>query len=416
MLLPMLSDPGVWEKFYDYKAGLCCPTSFLKDLGAFIGARGYLPVCQKIENGERFPLPVRKEIAKLSTGKKRVVYTYPFAENTVLKLLTYLLLRAYDGVFDRGLYSFRPGRTAKDAVERLVRVKEIETMYAYKADVSNYFNSIPVPKLLEKLAPILRDDPPLLAFLTGLLTEENVLWKGKPVKEPKGIMAGTPLSAFFANVYLSDLDAELSADGLPWARYSDDIILFAPTEEALKLRADLLRARLVSLGLTLNPEKEDFFTPETGFVFLGFFVKGKEIDLAPASVKKMKGKMRRKSRALLRWADRVEAGNENAAKAFIRAFNRKLFGAEDDRELTWSFWFFPLLTTDRSLREIDRYAEDCLRYILSGKRTKGRFKVRYEDLKALGFKSLVHEYHKFKEEAEKRKAAKADGINPPVLR
>ena len=44
---------------------------------------------------------------------------------------------------------------------------------------------------------------------------------------------------------------------------------------------------------------------------------------------------------------------------------------------------------------IDRYAQDCLRVLMSGQRTKGRFNVRYEDLKKLGYRSLVHEYYAF---------------------
>ena len=400
-MLELLSRPEVWERFYEYKAGLCCPKPFLKDLRAFIDTRGYLSVCREIESGERFPLPVRKEISKLSTGKKRVVYTYPFAESTVLKLLTYLLLREYDGIFDRGLWSFRPGRTAKGAVERLQKTPGLGGMFAYKADVSNYFNSVPVERLTERLSEILGDDPALFSFLRRLLGEPEVLWKGNPVREQKGVMAGTPLSAFFANVYLMDLDREFSSDGAPYARYSDDIILFAPTGEALEEKANALRQALASLGLGLNPDKEEFFTPETGYVFLGFFCKGKEIDLAPVSVTKMKGKMRRKARALARWADRNGLEREKAARAFIRVFNRKLFETGGDNDLTWSLWFFPLLTTDRSLKEIDRYAEDCLRSLISGKHNKGKYRVTYDDLKALGFRSLVREFHKFKEEREK---------------
>ena len=76
----------------------------------------------------------------MDTQKKRIVYTYPYAENTVLKLLAYLLLRKYDSVFSDGLYSFRPNKTAKDAVRRLIRTPRINEMYSYKADISNYFN------------------------------------------------------------------------------------------------------------------------------------------------------------------------------------------------------------------------------------------------------------------------------------
>ena len=78
----------------------------------------------------------------MGSKKKRIVYTYPDDFNTVLKLITYLMLRKYDGIFSKGLYSFRPGLAAKDAVMMLKRDPDLGRYYSYKVDISNYFNSI----------------------------------------------------------------------------------------------------------------------------------------------------------------------------------------------------------------------------------------------------------------------------------
>ena len=82
------------------------------------------------------------------------------------------------------------------------------------------------------------------------------------------------------------------------------------------------------------------------------------------------------------------------AAAFIRVFNRKLLESPEGSELSWSYWFFSVINTADSLQEIDAYAQDCLRFLVSGKRTKGRYDVRYEDLKKLGYRSLVNAYYK----------------------
>ena len=392
-LLDQLSRRECWEKFYEYKTSLACPKAFAKELRAFIDGEGYLPVCRRIEAGEPFPLPGKSVISKLDGKKKRTVYTYPRAENTVLKLLTWLLLRRYDGLFADNLYSFRPGRTAKDALRQLLARPGIREMWAYKADVSNYFNSIPVERLLPRLEAVLGEDRWLCGFLSALLREPRVLCGGRPVTEKKGIMAGTPLSAFYANLYLRELDERFQQSGVPYARYSDDIIVFAPDRASAERRAGEIRAFLAEEELRVNPDKEEFFDPAEGWVFLGFLCRGGLIDIAPASLKKIKAKMRRKARALARWRDRNGFGGERAAAAFIRVFNRKLLESPPDNDLSWSRWFFPLITTADSLRLIDRYAQDCLRFLISGKRTKGRFDVRYEDLKRLGYRSLVHEYY-----------------------
>ena len=394
-MLDQLKSEECWEAFYNYKTSLACPKAFAKELRAFIDEKRWLPVCEEIERGARFPLPRKAVISKMSSQKKRTVYIYPGTENTVLKMLTRLLLRRYDDVFSPGLYSFRPGRTAKDAVRSILRRPGIFRMHCYKADIHDYFNSIPVERFLPVLEDVLADDPQLLAFLRGLLEEPFVLEDGRETAESKGIMAGTPLSAFYANLYLKDLDAHFRDAGIPYARYSDDVILFAETEDELRRHAAYLHAFLAEHGLTINPAKESFYAPGEAWTFLGFQCREGCIDIAPATVHKLKQKMRRKARALQRWYKRNGLSGEKAASAFIRIFNRKLLENSEDSDLTWSRWFFSVINTPDSLHEIDVYAQDCLRFLIGGTRTKARFNVRYEDLKKLGYRSLVHEYYAF---------------------
>ncbi len=412
-LLDRLSEKNTWEAFYLYKTSLACPKPFAGELRDFIDREGYLPVCEAIRRGDPFPLPKKAVISKADSQKKRTVYTYPPAENTVLKLLTYLLLRQYDGVFAPGLWSFRPGRTAKDALRRLTAVPGIRQMTAYKADISNYFNSIPVDRLVEELRAVLGEDEPLYGFLRSLLLQPLVLEKGAAVPEEKGAMAGTPLSAFYANLYLRELDWQFAREGIPYARYSDDVILFAADPGEARALAERVRAYLLEAGLSLNPDKEQLTAPEEGWTYLGFSVRGGSVGIAPATVKKLKAKMRRKARALRRWQTRNGLAPEKAAAAFWRIFRRKLLESPADNELSWSRWFFPVINSPDSLREIDACAQECLRWLLTGTRTKARFNARYGDLKALGYQTLVHEYYAYRKKAAETERQDGSG-DPPA--
>ncbi len=404
-LLEKMSDPAVWEAFYAYRTSLACPKADAQELRKFITERAFLPVTELIGAGGRFPLPRRAVISKMHSQKKRVVYIYPPAENTVMKLLTWLLLRKYDGLFSDGLYSFRPGRSAKDAVRRLTRMRNAGTAWAYKADIHNYFNSVPVGRLLPKLEKVLADDPELFRFLRRLLEEPEVLEKGQPVTEEKGIMAGTPIASFYANLYLMDLDEAFAREGIPYARYSDDIIVFGGSREEVQERAERIRTFLAEAGLTVNPDKEQFFAPEEGWTFLGFSYREGTVDIAPVTVAKLKAKMRRKTRALDRWRRRNAYDGEKAAKAFIRIFKRKLLENAGDNDLSWSAWFFSVINTTKSLEAIDAYALDCIRFLVTGKRTKARFNLRYETIKEMGWQNLVHAYYAYRAEG----AAGKDG-------
>ena len=396
-LVDKLFEKSSWEKFYDYKNGLRCSKCFVKELRGFIDSEAYLKYADAIKTCEELPLPSKSVISKMSSQKKRTVYKYPYDFNMVLKLLTYLTLRKYDSIYKPNLYSFRPGVCAKDAIANITRTKNIHHMYSYKIDVSDYFNSIPVDKMTAIIEQTITDDDKLLALMKALLNEERVIYGDEEITEQKGIMAGTPIASFYANLYLKDLDEWFYKRGIIYARYSDDIIVFADTEEEIAAYKKVILDHLKSKGLTVNPDKEVYGTPEDGFCFLGIEAKNGNIDIAPASVIKLKQKMRRKARALNRWYHRKGLDGTKAAAAFIRIFNHKLLEVNEDSDLTWSLWFFPVITTEKSLHTIDLYAQDLLRFLISGTHTKSRYNVRYEDLKELGYKSLVNEYYAHKE-------------------
>ena len=394
-MLNKLKDPAVWRQFQDYKlAGGHMNRQTAESLEKLIATEGYLPVVERICRGEPFGFPRRSEISKMHSDKKRVVYTYPEAENWVLKLLTYLLQRTYDRLFADNLYSFRPYRGVHDAVKNLTRHPSIQKLWCYKADIRNYFNSVPVEKMLPLLKQTLKDEPAVYGFLEAILCNPLVEDNGELISETKGIMAGTPISSFLANLYLAQVDHYFVQQGILYARYSDDIVLFCQTKDRLDQAVAQLHGFLAEAGLTINPDKQTYTAPGEMWTFLGICYHNGVVDVAPASVEKLKAKMRRKARALIRWQARKGATGAQAARAFIRVFNRKLFENTAEHELTWALWYFPIINTTRSLQVIDNYSQSCIRYLATGKRNKGAYQFRYDQIKALGYISLVNRYYK----------------------
>ena len=398
-MLNLLSRRDIWQEFQEYKlSGGHLSKKDERALSEFIESRGYLPAVEKILRGEGFAPPKKTAISKMSSEKKRIVYPYGEDENWVLKLLTYLLQRKFDYLFAYNLYSFRPRKGVRDAVKRLVRTPGIRQMWSSKVDISNYFNSVPVERLLPLLRETLRDEPGVFGFLEALLSNPLVNDRGTLIPETKGIMAGTPVSTFLANLYLAHMDHHFADAGVCYARYSDDIILFAASEATLETNIASIHHFLEDAGLTINHSKEARTAPGEMRTFLGICYQDGIIDVAPASVKKLKAKMRRKSRALVRWQVKKEATGVQAAKAFIRVFNQKLFENPLEHELTWVRWYFPLINTATSLKAIDAYSQSCIRYLATGKHTKAAYNFRYEQMKELGYISLVNRFYQDKNE------------------
>lgn len=391
-LTDKLADPKVWEKYYNYKAASTLSKSEQAKLRSFIDNKEYLPVVERIRKGIPLNPPSKSVISKVYTSKKRIVYTYSTNENQVLKLLTYLLIRQYDSLFAGNLFSFRAGKDAQKAFKYLMH-RNPGNLYAYKVDISNYFNSVNIDILSPLLKDAMKDEPELSDYLLMLLKDDRVYENGLLIREQKGIMAGVPTASFYADLYLSKMDFHFEKEGVIYARYSDDIIVFAPTQEETENHARYIKEFLREADLEINPSKENFFKPHEAWTFLGFEYKDGFVDISPASKDKLKAKLRRKTRSIERWQKRRNLTGDKAAKAFVNALNRKLYENKSDNDLTWSKWFLPVINTTKSLKEIDEYCEDCIRFLATGKRTKSRFNFTYEDIKKLGFKPLVSHYY-----------------------
>ena len=397
MISEKLYQASVWEEFLAYKLEKHhLHPDEEKDLKSFIENQEYLPVVERMLTGSFCTVPEKKLIRKMQTDKKRTVYLFPREENYVLKLLTFLLIREYDTVFSDTLYSFRLHFGVNRAICNLLSHKDLHRKYSYKVDISNYFNSIAPEKILPMLQELLAEDPVLYAFFKAYLTETKVLDQGKIIEETKGVMAGTPPAVFLANLYLKDLDEQFTSLQIPYARYSDDIILFADTREELQQNIATIKSHLTAKGLSINPKKEVITAPGEPWTFLGICYENGQIDVSPISLQKIKDKIRRKARAIKRWQIKKGANDMQAVRAFIRSMNHKFFDATSDHEITWTRWYFPLLTTDASLHEIDLYLQQWIRYLSTGKHTQKNYNMRYETLKSNGYISLVHAYYEYK--------------------
>ena len=394
-ILGLLDTKETWEEFLGYKlSNRYLSRKEKSEVSSYVEEKRYLSVSAGFsEKPYLLDLPMRRDINKSGTSRKRTVFTFSDDENMYLKALGYLLYR-YDGKLSPRCYSFRRSVSARDAIFDILSQKDRDSLYCFKADISNYFNSIPAASLVEVLKEVITNDPDLLHFLSViLLCGKSTLPDGTVSLSPRGAMAGTPVSPFFANVYLLSMDRYFEEIGASYFRYSDDILIFAKTREELDARISDFYRHIEEKGLSVNPKKVSVSSPGDAWEFLGFSYKDGQVDISEVTKNKLKGKIRRKAKSLLRWKTKTGAEYERAARALIRTFNKKLYNEENDDLFTWCRWFFPVITTDKSLRELDRYLLEYVRYLYSGRHYKGNFRITYDDIKKMGFRSLVHEYY-----------------------
>ena len=395
-IISRLTRQDVWEEFLAYRLlkGRFNWYEF-READSFVEREAYLPLAQKIVEGAGLGIPRKKIVNKMGTGKKRVVYSYAPDEMVILKLIAFMLYD-YDAYFTPNCYAFRRGIKASDAIFSIRRAIGDRKMWVYKLDIHDYFNSISIAILLPMLADMMADDLPLYRFLEKMLTDNRVEYNGETILESHGVMAGTPTAPFLADVYLKEVDQYFHDAHVIYARYSDDIILFAPDRETLETYKCKMAEFLRKYRLEINPAKEKIYSPDEAYEFLGFKCHGCDIDISEATKKKMKGKIKRATKSLMRWKNKNHIDSEKAMKGLINHFNRVFFENDDTETLTWSRWFFPVINQIDGLKEIDHYLQQNIRYLSTGKHNKTNYKTNYAQLKQLGYRSLVNEYYKYK--------------------
>jgi len=397
----LLDQPDLWQQFLDYKIEhQHLKGEEEKQIRTYIEEKKFEKIKKQIWEGQ-FPgeYPMKKIINKEGTAKKRVVYSFGEDVSITLKFMAFWLYD-YDDHFASNCYAFRRGVGVGNALRRISHNPDFQKKYCYKADISNYFNSIDTDILMKKLDFIKERDKVLYEIFCRILSEEKVIEDGVIKKEKHGAMAGLPIAPFFANVYLSETDHKFEEMGTEYFRYSDDILIFGDTEEELAEKKELLSEMLHSQGLEINRSKESISKPGEPWEFLGFsYCKG-EFDLSENTKRKIKARIKRKANALRRWQRKKALTPDKAAIGFIRAMNRKFYGYEgrdDQDDFTWNRWFFPYLTVDTGLQEVDRYMQQYIRYIITGRHYKGNYRITYEQMKEWGYRNLVHEYYKYRE-------------------
>lgn len=394
-ILHKLQYEDEWNNFLLYKQQNNFISKYeIEIIEKFISEKKYLDYYNLIQEGN-FPVtfPRKKIVNKEGSDKKRIVYSFDAEENIVLKFIAHQL-SVFDGEFSKNCYAFRHGYGVKDAIRQFRGSKKFSKKYCLKIDIQNYFNSINVDLLIEKMDFLRASDPQLYNLFTKILREDRVYENNSLIHDNHGAMAGIPISPFFANVYLTVADKFFEAEEISYFRYSDDILIFADTKAELDLYTKYLYNILAEHSLEINPSKFTISEPGETWEFLGFSYSYGKIDLSANTKRKIKAKIKRKADALRRWQRKKGLSPDKAAIGFIRAMNRKFFGFDDVHDFTWNRWFFPNITEDVGLKEIDAYMQEYIRYIITGRHYKGNYRITYEQMKAWGYRSLVNEYYK----------------------
>lgn len=351
-------------------------------------------------------IPRKLRLAKANTTKKRIVYLYSKPIRLLLGVVYRWLSDEFETEVSDNCFSYKKKISTVSAVRYIKDNRDENQTNGVKVDIHAYFNSVCMDRVHEMLDELFVDADVKgvkqsleRLFFTNEVYDDVIK---NTVEEWKGLIPGTPIASFFANYCLRELDFYFDTQSCIYARYSDDIIVLDTSKDRLETHLNVIKDYLLKYDLEINPKKYTWFTDEDDITFLGLKLKKDgTVDLSDHSIEKIK-------KTIYRWCKKarreIEKGNLTFEKASLQINNRlnnKNFKCYIRNEATfgWCHYAFRYITTIESLKLIDYYTRDTLRYLKTGKHNKKNYySITDDEFKRMKWVSLVELYELYKKD------------------
>lgn len=209
-------------------------------------------ISKKIIAGTYSPLPPSFTKIKKQSGGYREVAMYQIPDAAVSTLFYHRLLSKNKHRFSSFSYAYRNDRNVHFAIQDIsVELSQYPRMFVAEFDFSKFFDAISHDYLyaqFDKNGFFISEEERnvIRAFLIQHSGEKKV-----------GIPQGTSISLFLANLACWQLDKNLEKEGLQFARYADDTIIWSRDYGKISRAYEIIQTFSKEVGVNLNEKKSE---------------------------------------------------------------------------------------------------------------------------------------------------------------
>jgi RNA-directed DNA polymerase len=257
-----------------------------------------LKIGEQLRSGTYQPQPVRRvEIPKQDGQGVRKLGIPCVLDRFVQQAVLQVLQKRWDPTFSEHSHGFRPGRSARHAVQEAQQYIAAGYRWVVDLDLEKFFDRVNHDRLLAAVAKR-GADKRMLKLIRAFL-EAGVMEEGWVSPVDEGTPQGGPLSPLLSNRVLDELDQELERRGHRFVRYADDCNIYVGSERAgQRVMESVTRFITHRLKLKVNQAKSAVARPGQR-KFLGFSFTGEREPrrrIAPKAIARFKERIREQTR------------------------------------------------------------------------------------------------------------------------